>query len=80
VDFLNILGGGAFILTCVALYMLRNQVSQGWLVFLPSYILQVVIFYFNQQWFLLFQMVVLFVFSLMNFFKWETANENIKAS
>ena len=77
-DFLNILGGGAFILTCIALYMLRKQSSQGWLIFLPSYVLQVIIFYFTKQWFLLFQMIVLFVFSLINYFKWESNDESFK--
>ena len=79
-DFLNILGGGAFILTCIALYMLRNKNSYGWLVFLPSYVLQVIIFYYEQYWFLLFQMIVLFIFSLINFIKWESENENLKSS
>ena len=70
----NMLGGIAFVLTCIALVMLRKQISEGWVVFLPSYLLQIVIFWRTEQVFLIFQMIVLFVLSLMNYFKWEETN------
>lgn len=75
-DFLvtNMLGSAAFILTCVALYKLRKQDSLGWIIFLPSYALQIVIFYMTVQWFLLVQMVVLFIFSVVNYIEWEKQN------
>ncbi len=75
---LNILGAGAFILTCVALFMLRKQITKGWIVFLPSYVLQMIIFYHQKNWFLLIQMIVLFVLSLINYFEWEKNNGSIK--
>ena len=43
----------------------------GWLVFLPSYVLQVIIFLLTDQWFLVIQMMVLFVLSFLNFMTWE---------
>lgn len=67
----NIFGAIAFILTCVALMFLRKQNSRGWLVFLPSYLIQIIIFWYTEQVFLIFQMVVLLVFSIINYFKWE---------
>jgi len=72
-----ILGAIAFILTCIALYMLRKQNRYGWIVFLPSYAVQIIIFLYIKNWFLLVQMIVLFVLSLSNFFEWRK-NENIK--
>lgn len=75
---LNVLGGGSFILTCIALYMLSKQKSCGWIIFLPSYTLQMIIFYYTKQWFLLFQMIFLFAFSTYNYIKWEKDNGSIK--
>lgn len=77
---LHILGAGAFILTCIALYLLQKQKSEGWIVFLPSYCLQMLIFYYTKQWFLVFQMMVLFIFSLVNYLKWEKENGSIRSS
>ena len=74
----NTLGAGAFVLTCIALFMLRKQISKGWVVFLPSYTLQMIIFWETEQWFLLSQMIVLFILSVMNYLKWEESNENLK--
>jgi hypothetical protein len=75
----NIFGAVAFVLTCVALMFLRKQNSKGWLVFLPSYLIQMIIFWHTEQVFLLFQMIVLLIFSLINYFKWEDEkNESFK--
>ena len=74
----NILGAGAFILTCIALYILQLKKAAGWIIFLPSYCLQMLIFYYQKQWFLLFQMVILFFFSILNYLKWEESDGNIK--
>jgi len=73
----NMLGAASFVLTCVALFMLRKQMNLGWIVFLPSYTLQIVIFYMTEQWFLLFQMIVLFILSTNNYIAWEKQNGNI---
>jgi len=67
-DFLNKLGIVSFILTIIALYVLPLN-NIGWLIFLPSYALQIYIFYKTKQWFLIGQMVVLFGFSFVNFFR-----------
>jgi len=68
VDFLNKLGIISFILTIIALYALPLS-NIGWLIFLPSYLLQIYIFYKTKQVFLIGQMCVLFLFSLVNFFR-----------
>jgi len=61
----------AFILTCLALLMLRVKNRYGWLVFIPSYAAQIIIFVMIQNWFLLIQMIVLLVLSVVNFKEWE---------
>ena len=66
---LNILGGISFILTLIALYVLGGENKIGWIIFLPSYAVQIYIFCKTKQWFLIGQMCVLFVFSLVNFFR-----------
>lgn len=68
-DFLNKLGIISFILTVLALYILGGKNDIGWLIFLPSYAIQIYIFYKTKQWFLIGQMSVLFIFSLVNFFR-----------
>jgi len=67
----NIMGGFAFFLTCVALIFLQKKNSVGWLLFIPSYLIQIIIFWKTEQFFLLIQMIVLLIFSLINYFKWE---------
>ncbi len=69
-DFLNKLGIISFVLTLIALYLLHIKNEIGWIVFLPSYAIQVYIFFKTKQKFLIFQMIVLFVFSIVNYFKW----------
>lgn len=70
-DFLNILGAIAFILTIIALLCLRKQMSIGWIIFLPSYAIQIAIFLITKQWFLVCQMVMLIILSGINFIEWE---------
>jgi hypothetical protein len=67
-DLLNKLGIASFILTIIALYVLPLS-NLGWLIFLPSYAIQIYIFYKTKQWFLIGQMAVLFIFSSVNFFR-----------
>ena len=67
-DLLNKLGIVSFILTIIALYILPLS-NLGWLIFLPSYAIQIYIFYKTKQWFLIGQMAVLFIFSSVNFFR-----------
>jgi len=68
---LNIMGAFAFLLTCAGLMILRFKNSNGWLILLPSYLIQIIIFWETKQYFLLLQMIVLLVFSLLNYIKWE---------
>jgi len=70
VDFLNKLGIISFTLTLIALYLLQIHNRFGWIVFLPSYAVQVYIFVKTKQKFLIFQMIVLLIFSMVNFFMW----------
>ncbi len=69
-DVLNKLGIVSFTLTLIALYLLQIHNRFGWVVFLPSYAAQVYIFFKTKQKFLIIQMIVLFIFSLVNFFIW----------
>ena len=67
-DFLNKLGIVSFIFTIAALAIVPLN-SIGWIIFLPSYAIQIYIFYKTKQWFLIAQMGVLFVFSFVNYFR-----------
>lgn len=70
-DVLNWMGLAAFLLTISSLFLLRKKNSIGWLVFIPSYIIQIIIFAIQKNWFLMAQMIVLAVFSLVNYVEWE---------
>jgi hypothetical protein len=67
---LNILGGISFAITLIALYFLGEINPIAHLIFLISYSIQVYIFVKTKQWFLIFQMIALFIFSVINYFKW----------
>jgi len=67
-DLLNKLGVISFLITIAALYILPKH-NIGWIIFLPSYGVQIYIFYKTKQWFLILQMSVLFIFSFINFFR-----------
>ena len=67
-DFLEKLGAVSFALTIIALYILPMS-KVGWLIFLPSYSIQIYIFYKTKQRFLIAQMTVLFIMSSANFFR-----------
>jgi len=70
VDILNKLGVISFIFTLIALYLLGEMNAWCHIIFLLSYSIQVYIFYKTKQWFLIFQMIALFIFSVYNYFKW----------
>ena len=70
-DILNKLGIISFLLTMLALWLLGENIVYGWLVFLPSYALQMYIFFRTKQAFLIAQMCVLFAFSVVNFLNLE---------
>ena len=69
-DLLNKLGILSFVMTLIALYFLAIQNRIGWIIFLPSYGSQIYIFFKTKQKFLIFQMIVLFLYSIVNFFMW----------
>jgi nicotinamide riboside transporter PnuC len=74
----NIYGSLAFVLTCLALVLLRVKNGNGWLVFIPSYLIQMIIFWNTKQYFLFFQMIVLAFFSIINYLKWEAKDGSSK--
>ena len=69
-DLLNKLGIISFCLTLVALYLLGEMNAWCHIIFLGSYTIQIYIFFKTKQWFLIFQMIALFLFSVYNYFKW----------
>jgi len=66
----------SLITTLIGLYLLGEKKSLGFVIFTGSLACQLYIFYAQKNWFLVFQMVVLIVFNLVNYRKWEReANE-----
>jgi hypothetical protein len=70
-DLLNWLGLSAFSLTLFALYLLGVPNRLNFIVFCVSYLIQMIIFMVDERWFLLAQMIVLFIFSLVNYLRWS---------
>ena len=71
-DFLNKLGIVCLILTVISLIFVGEKIAIGWLIFIISYVIQIYVFHKTKQKFLIFQMLVLSVFSIWNYFKWTT--------
>jgi len=69
-DILNKIGIFSFTLTLIALYLLGEMNAWCHLIFMVSYVAQIYIFYKTKQWFLIVQMIALFLFSIYNYFKW----------
>lgn len=69
-DFLGKLGATSFVITILALYLLGSKNALAHIVFLFSYGIQIYIFHKTKQWFLIAQMGVLFIFSIVNYFRW----------
>jgi hypothetical protein len=67
---LSALAGCSFVITIFSLYLLSLPNRYAHIVFCGSYILQFYIFLKTKQWFLFFQMVVLFIFAIYNFCIW----------
>lgn len=67
-DFLNKLGLVSFVFTIAGVVTIPIH-NIGWLIFIPSYLLQIYIFYRTKQWFLIGQMSVLTILSSINFFR-----------
>jgi len=66
----------SLITTLIGLWLLGEKKSLGFVVFTGSLACQLYIFAVQKNWFLVFQMLVLIVFNLVNYRKWEKgANE-----
>jgi hypothetical protein len=61
----------SFILTCTALYLLSKPSRWSFAVFPVSLVVQMVVFWVHQQWFLFFQMIALLGFNVYNFCSWK---------
>jgi len=61
----------SLITTVIGLYLLGEKKASGFLVFTGSLIFQLYIFYNQSNWFLVFQMVVLIIFNVVNYRKWR---------
>jgi len=66
-----ILSGISLITTMIGLYLLGEKNAFGFVVFTISLACQGYIFTVQENWFLVFQMLVLIVFNLVNFRKWQ---------
>lgn len=60
----------SLITTLIGLYLLGEKHASGFLVFTASLACQLYIFYSQDNWFLVFQMIVLIVFNVVNYKKW----------
>jgi len=67
----------SLITTLIGLYLLGEKKASGFLIFTVSLMCQMYIFYFpnpeackGPNWFLVFQMVVLIIFNVVNYRKW----------
>lgn len=61
----------SLITTLIGLYLLGEKKSMGFVIFTISLACQLYIFYSQKNWFLVFQMIVLIIFNLVNYRKWE---------
>ena len=60
----------SLITTLIGLYLLGEKKASGFVVFTISLFCQMYIFYNENKWFLVVQMIVLIVFNLINYRKW----------
>jgi len=60
----------SLITTLIGLYLLGEKKANGFLIFTISLACQMFIFYSQRNWFLFFQMIVLIVFNIVNYYKW----------
>ena len=61
----------SLITTIVGLYWLGNKNINGFLIVNVSLNCQLVIFWFQSNWFLVIQMVILIAFNTWNYLKWR---------
>lgn len=68
--FLRILEITSLIMTVIGLYFIGEKDPLGPLFHMVSLICQMIIFYKNKNWFLIFQMIILIGFNIYIYFKW----------
>lgn len=61
----------SLITTLIGLYLLGEKKEIGFLVFTVSLLCQMYIFYIQSNWFLVFQMIILIIFNILNYKKWK---------
>jgi len=61
----------SLIATLIGLYLLGEKKSSGFIIFSISLIFQLYIFYNQNNYFLIFQMLVLIIFNVVNYKKWR---------
>ena len=66
-----ILSGVSLITTIVGLYLLGEKKALGFIIFAVSLTCQGYIFISQENWVLVFQMLVLIIFNIINFRKWR---------
>lgn len=65
----------SLITTLIGLYLLGEKSKHGFSIFTISLGCQFIIFYFEQKWFLVVQMIVLIIFNIRNYYKWGKEND-----
>ena len=61
----------SLITTLIGLYLLGEKKAMGFIIFTLSLSCQLYIFYTQQNWFLVVQMLVLIGFNIFNYRKWS---------
>ena len=69
-DILTILSILSLVTTVIGLWLLGEKRANGFLWFTGSLLCQMYIFYTQENWFLVVQMIVLIIFNVFNFIKW----------
>lgn len=60
----------SLVTTLIGLWLLGEKKASGFIVFTISLACQLYIFYFQKNWFLVVQMIVLILFNIYNYRKW----------
>ena len=66
----GILGGISLITTIIGLYFIGEKKAIAFHIYNISLTCQMILFYFQSNWFLVIQMLVLMAFNLYNHYKW----------
>ena len=61
----------SLVTTIIGLWLLGEKKPSGFLTFTISLLCQLYIFYTQQNWFLVCQMIVLIIFNMYNYRKWR---------